>query len=73
MITAKGLEKRLRKMRVWTKFQKNLKVYGGSINHLVRERSTYRGCMYSSFTWDKTPEKHEFWRNIAYKIDEVKL
>ena len=68
MITAKGLEDRLRELRCWTKFQNN----NPSISDKPIKLSYYNMIVFAFF-FDKTKEGHDFWWNIADKIDKVKL
>ena len=81
MITAKGLELRLREMRVWTKFQKNFfKSYKDSknVSNLqdytdIPGSDSYSQELRGAFIFGPTPEGQSFWYDIADKIDKVKL
>lgn len=76
MITAKGLVLRLRKMRVWTRFQKNLKKDwkdAGVDNYwrTVGKMTCYGISIVQAFPFPD--EDFDFWHGIANKIDEVQL
>lgn len=76
MITATGFEKRLRKLRVWTRFQKNKPNSFASINKIIVKCNLpreYGVVMIGVFEWDKTPCGSGYWLNISANIDGVEL
>ena len=72
--TASSLERRLRKLRCWTMFQKNLDSNYPTVNSIFEEDWTsYENIMYEAFTWYNTPEGLKFWTNIANRIDSIEV
>ena len=72
--TVEGLEKRLRKLRCWAKFQKLFKSVGYTdLKHwvsIINLEDTYRFHV-RGLGFPK--DQQSFWQNIVNKIDEVKL
>jgi hypothetical protein len=82
IVFKKEFEDKLKKLRIKTKFINNLKTVKdplGSITSLedspslkeriekLNDRYYWIDFIYGSFTWDKTPEGHAYWENIARK------
>lgn len=70
----KTLEKGLRKMRVLTAYKKNYRRdRKGAYYHigiaLTNDLSSGRNQLGGAFAWLDTPEGHEFWSYIDYKLN----
>lgn len=52
----------LKKHRVYKKYMSNLKESGRTVK-TIKEIGAV-GLISSAFVWRKTPEGHEFWRNL---------
>lgn len=52
----------LRKHRVYKKYMSNLKEGGQTVEDMKATGAA--GLINGAFVWRKTPEGHEFWRNL---------
>jgi len=62
----KEFKDKLVKLGCYDKFMSNFKKfkYGKTMSALNNYES-FHELVYGAFVWDLTPEKHEFWENIA--------
>jgi hypothetical protein len=66
-------EKKLKKLRIKTKFMKNVKKYVGTnfskqddyMNTINKNANSWHKFIVIAFIWRDTPEKDDFWRKIA--------
>ena len=61
------------------KYKYNMRQYWKNNNNkgqyplgkIIKDVYTFRGILYGSFIFYATPESHEYWNNIANKLDGV--
>lgn len=60
-----NLEKRLRELRVWTRFQRNVKKLNSKNLKFYEQKDPN---VMAAFAWSDSPEGHDFWSNIHRQI-----
>lgn len=58
------LEKKLRKLRVWTKFKKAFTTKSTALEEYVKSETDITGAFY----WSESKDGHNFWSDIEDKM-----